>query len=170
MNERCTVFEEFKTNLDQRCTDRQLRVFEEHLANCPSCSDQWIAHRALGDFFSEVAPPAISTEFGENLRRRMSRERGELRRRSLLMRLYWLAACIAIAFLFVFTKGGKMDGGVIFMMLLLCFALPTLFLGRILPVGLFDLILSTLNQPKWKFESYPSEPQALGEMLNSPAE
>lgn len=155
MNDRCRVFEDFCETLaevhrsgDERKSNEPHTEFEEHLAICTECREQWDLHVALEETLTPIARPALSTAFADNLRRSIGRERAQTGRVQTLMRIYWLAACIIAVLVFLSTNVGGAAGGATLAMLLLCFALPTLFLGRVLPVNLFVVILSTMKKPE----------------------
>lgn len=142
MDDICGAFEDFRRKRERGCPERE---FEEHLARCPDCRDQWAADGALTNLFSSSRPPGLSPSFNEELLERISEERplGPL-----FMKAYWLAACLASVALFLGTIGAGLEHGAA--VLLLCLAVPTLILGRMLRLNPFDVILCSMNRTERK--------------------
>jgi predicted anti-sigma-YlaC factor YlaD len=154
MDQTCDLFEAFLKKSRRGCSEGERRDFEEHLVNCPACRDQRISEKALGNLFSETTPPGLSPAFNEKLRRRINEEREKRSLRPFVMQAYWLAVCL-ISVLIVLNRSGKnMEGGAAVVLLLLCFAAPTLLLGRMFGFNLFDLILDTMNRSGKRIESF----------------
>ena len=157
MDEKCDVFEDFRRKRERGCTQAERRDFDEHLVRCPACRDQWASEKALGALFSETTPPGLSPSFNEKLHLRMGKEREKRSLRPLLMQAYWITACLISAIIFLNTTGKNTDIGAAVMLLLLCFAVPTLLLGRMLRFNLFDLILSTMNHTEKRVDSFSAQ-------------
>lgn len=153
MDKTCNVFKDFRRKSDRGCTEGERREFEEHLVNCPDCRDQWTSQEALQSLFSNVKPTGLSPSFNEKLHRRISEERRMWSHRPLLMQAYWLAACLVSVFIFLDRLGKNTDAGAMVMLLLGCFAVPTLLLSRTLRFNFIDLILTTMNHPEKRAES-----------------
>jgi predicted anti-sigma-YlaC factor YlaD len=147
MDKECPEFERLRKGLGD---------WEVHLAQCPSCRDQWAAEEALENLFSEVAPPELSSRFNENLRHRIAKvAEARIRWPLFVMQGYWLAAALISAIILLNMEGLLAGGGLMVMgLILLCFAGPVFLLGRRLGFGLFDLILATLDPRDKPAESY----------------
>lgn len=152
MDEICERFDYFLTGNHRGCTDEERRDFEEHLARCPACHEQWTADGALGNIFSEIPRPLLSPAFDEELRRRLSERRRTRFGRPFLMQVYWLAACVLSLLIFSYSGDRYTHNSTALLLLLLCFVVPTLLLGRVFRFSLFDLILSTMNRPEKRVE------------------
>jgi hypothetical protein len=145
MDEMCNAFEDFRRKREQGCTERERRGFEEHLASCPACRDQWAADGALLDLFSASRPPGLSPSFNKEL---IERIRDERPFGSFIMKTYWLVAGLASVALFLGTVGTGLEQGAA--VLLLCLALPTLWLGYLFRLNLLDVISSSMNRTERK--------------------
>ena len=146
MDRPCDGFEEFRRKRDRGCTGSEQREFDEHLAQCPRCADQYIADEAILDLFSKIPLPELSAMFNENLRHHVLKERIEPSRRPLFMKVYWLIACILSVVVLSLIKVNISDGLNALVFILFCFAVPMLVLGRSLRFNLFDLIPTTMNR------------------------
>ncbi len=153
MDEICESFDRFRTSRHGGCTEGERRHFEEHLANCPACHEQWTVDRILGNLFSEIPQPVLSPAFDGELRRRLSEGRRMRHGGPFLMQVYWLAACVVSLLIFVFSGEQYTRSGTTLLLLLLCFVVPTLLLGKVFRFSLFDLILSTMNHPEKRVDS-----------------
>lgn len=145
MNEDCLDFERFLNRHDIKFSREERRLFEEHLAICSPCREQWSAEKALDELFAESKTPRLSPSFHENLRQRITKEPSKPPLRQALMQAYWLAACIA-ALIILFTADYRfMQNGIMVTILITCFGVPSLLMSRILGLDVAGLILNTMH-------------------------
>jgi len=154
MDNECDLFEEYLRKRNGELIENDRCSFEEHIVNCAACCAQFTAEKALDDLFSEIPLPKLSPSFDLKLRRRLGEESEKRSRRPLLMQAYWLTVCLVSLFIFNNTRSNIPNIGVATAWFFLCFAVPTVLLGRTLRYNLLDLIFSTLNPPDKRVGSF----------------
>jgi|GEM_PF-2474881 len=144
-------------------TEAEKAAWQEHLARCPGCREQWAADVELRALYQDAETPRLSDRFQQSLRQRIAVDnRIRSRRRLPIMRAYWLAAAVAsVLVLTTLDLPGLFGTGTWIAGLLVpvfCLLAPLLLLGLRLPTGLYDLILYTMAAPGESPEQLPAGP------------
>jgi hypothetical protein len=97
----------------------------------------------------------LSPSFNERLKVRIQEEKRSCR--PMLMQAYWLTVSFISLLIFLTIKINITNSATGLTLLLSCFAVPILFLCRMLHFSPLDLILDSMNNPKKRISTKSGE-------------